>query len=311
MRKSYLQTSNALALLTACAAMVSGCGGGSTTTAEPVSFTTGVDRYFSSGRTDSPERTERLTVDGTSVVTEIDDGWVVTVDGKTVEFDSSELGADPSYPDVYTKRLGEELFGFWSEDRGGFSPTGNPEFEYLDVYGFGRSDILPGADLTTLEPSDLTRSSRLFVVQGVPTADAPRIGTATYRGRTRAFEWDTGSAVFSTRATRYDGSIDITATFGANGSAVRGTFNFTEVTTDGTTNPITDGSVPVDFTTTGSQLSATGLIINTGRFAGYEKIGIHAAAFGPEADEVGGVFEGENPTKRTVMHGYFAAKKGN
>jgi len=35
MRKSSLRTSNALALLTACAAIVSGCGGGSTTTAKP------------------------------------------------------------------------------------------------------------------------------------------------------------------------------------------------------------------------------------------------------------------------------------
>ena len=180
------------------------------------------------------------------------------------------------------------------------------------MYAFSRSEVVPGEDLTTLEPSDFTRSNNLYVVQGVPTADVPRIGTARYRGQTRAREWRTDRAAFTSDANLYTGSIDITATFGADGSAVRGTFDFTEVTTGGTTTQITDGTVPVSFNnTTGSQLSATGLIINTGRFAGYEQIGIHAAAFGPEADEVGGVFEGENPAAGTVMHGYFAAKKGN
>ena len=286
------------------AALVSGCGGGSTTT-DPVSFTAGVDRHFSSGQT------ERLSVDGTSVVTRSDDGWGVTVDGTTVEFDSSDLGAHPALgPSVYFKELDDdEVIVFWSGEGNGFSATGDtdPEFEYLDVYGFSRADTVPGADLTTFEPEDFTRGDYAWVVQGVPTADVPISGTATYSGRARAREWRTDSAVLTADSTVYDGRFDMTATFGADESDVAGTFNFTDAWHRGNHTSISDGVVPFASTVTGNRLSVTGASISTGRFAGYEQIGINAAFFGPEAAEVGGVFEGENPTASTVMHGYFAA----
>lgn len=289
--------------------MVSGCGGGgSSTTNEPVSFTAGVERQFAAGRT------ERLTVDGTSVITRTGDGWTVTVDGNTVEFDESDFEVDPRNSRTYSKTLDGQAFTFWSREGDGFSSTGDKteEFEYLDVYGFGPGDTVPGADLTALDPSDFTRRDYVYVVQGVPTADIPRNGTATYSGRTRAGEWDTGSAVFSGEATWYAGSINMTATFGADESTVAGAFNFTRVREPGeppTDIPDGDGRIPFSFTATGNQLSVTGARITEGRFAGYEQIGIRGALFGPEADEVGGVFEGENPDASTVMHGYFAATK--
>ena len=298
-----------LALFAAGAAMVSGCGGGGSSTAnEPVSFTAGVERQFAAGRT------ERLTVDGTSVITRTGDGWTVTVDGNTVEFDESDFGARRQDPSAYFKELDDEAFLLWSEEGEGFSSTGDKteEFEYLDVYGFNSYDTVPDADLATFERSDFTRSGFVYVVQGIPTADIPRSGTATYSGRTRAAEWRTDRAVFSGGATRYAGSIDMSATFGADGSTVTGAFNFTRVRVPGgTVTDIPDGAgrVPFAFTATGNQLSVTGASITEGRFAGYEQIGIRGALFGPEADEVGGVFEGANPDAGTVMHGYFAATK--
>ena len=290
-----------LALFAACAAMVSGCGGGSSTTTDPVSFTTGLDQQFS---VFSAGRTERLAVSGSSVITRTGDGWTVTVDGKTVEFDSSELGANPGTPSTYFKELDNEAF--WSEESGGFSSTGDKteEFEYLDVYGFSSYDTVPDADLT--------RGSRFYVVQGIPTTDLPRNITATYSGRASADEWDTDPAVFLGRSAWYTGSFDMTATFGADESTVTGAFNFTRVGAPGepaTDIPDGDGRIPFSFTATGNQLSVTGARITEGRFAGYEQIGIRGALFGPEADEVGGVFEGANPDAGTVMHGYFAATK--
>ena len=285
------------------AALVSGCGGGSTTT-DPISFTAGVDRHYSSGHT------QRLSVAGTTVIARTGDGWSVTVDGKTVEFDRSDLGALPQFPSMYSQELGDdEAIALWSEEGNGFSATGDtePEFEYLDVYGFSRSDIVPGADLTTLEPGDLTRSDYAYVVEGVPTADVPLSGTATYSGRARAHEWRTDRAVFTSGSTLYTGSFDMTAAFSDSGAELAGRFNFTSATTGGIRTSISDGIVPFATTVTGNQLSVTGASITTGRFAGYERIGINGAFFGPEAAEVGGVFEGENPTAGTLMHGYFAA----
>ena len=224
---------------------------------------------------------------------------------------TADLGAHPALsPSQYYKELGDdEVIVFWSEEGSGFSPTGEspPEFEYLDVYGFAHGNAAPGADLATLETTDFIRSDYVYVVQGVPTADVPVSGTATYSGRARAREWRTDRAVFTSGTTRYDGTFDMTAEFGDSGAELRGSFNFTSARIGGNSTRISDGIVPFATTVTGNQLSVTDASISAGRFAGYEQIGINGAFFGPDAAEVGGTFEGANPTAGTLMHGYFAA----
>ena len=90
--------------------------GDGATTSEPVAFMAGIDRLFAS------DRTVGLTDDGMTIVledtTQTPSGWVLTVDGKTVELDANDLGANSSFPDFYIKDLGnnEEVW-FWSEER--------------------------------------------------------------------------------------------------------------------------------------------------------------------------------------------------
>jgi hypothetical protein len=300
------------------AAMLSGCGGGSSSTmpdddmmpggdpmtrmpgggtAGPIGFTAGVDRLYASGRT------EGITDDGMTTITETSDGLNVTVDGKSVEFGSSDLGAGSLLPsDWYYKEYGtNETVGLWSEEEGGFEGTPAPEFDYLNVYGFSHNVYITGADITTsFEASDFTRGDLIYVVHGKPTDGMPVSGTATYDGRVEAREWRDDAATLAYYSTEYKGDFDMTATFGASGAEVTGTFSFPSVP---------GGIIPFSTSSNGNQLSISGESIDTGPFAGYENIGIRAAFFGPAAAEVGGVFEGDNPTAGTLMHGYFAGEK--
>ena len=288
------------ACLAATTISVSGCGGSSATKPETLTFTTGVDRLYSSGQT------QRLSVDGATSITEIADGWIVTVDGKTVELHSSDLGAHPDLGErTYYKELdGNETVVFWPIEGNRLN-----EFEYLNVFGFGHADGVPGADSTTLEPSDYTRSSWVYIVHGTPTNDMPIDGTATYDGRVIAREWRRDQATFSGQSTLYSGDFDMTANFGTT-TTVTGALNFTAeqhlAIPDQPPILITDGTIPFTATVTDNRFSVSGMNIDAGRFNGYE-IAINSGFFGPTAAEVGGILEGE--TANTLMHGYFAGKQ--
>ena len=264
---------------------------------EPVALIAGVDRIFASNRTVG------LADDGATIivedVTQTPSGWSLTVDGKTVALDANDYGADSFVPDSYYKRLGDdEEVGFWSLEGGGFD--GDPEFEYLNIYGFYHSDLVPNADLSTFETTDFERGSIVHIVHGTPSSDMPLSGTATYDGRVRAQEWPSDAAVFSSGSTVYTGDFDMTASFGPGGASVVGQFDFHDVT---------GGTIPFAVDVAGNRLSVDGLSITEGHFAGYQNISVRGAFFGPSAAEVGGVFEGDNPAAATLMHGFFAGRQ--
>ena len=79
----------------AAAVMLSGCGGSGNVRDDtaPVPFMAGVDRVFSSARTN------QLTDDGMTSVARTGDGWNLTVNGNTVNFVESDLGAHSDFPD--------------------------------------------------------------------------------------------------------------------------------------------------------------------------------------------------------------------
>ena len=271
--------------------------GDGATTSEPVALIAGVDRLFASNRTVG------LMDDGTTKVmedtTQTPSGWNLTVDGKTVELDANDLGVYSSFPDYYVKDLGnnEEVW-FWSEEEGGFEGDPNPEFHYLNIYGFNHNTFVPDADLSTFEPTDYERGDLIYIVHGTPSSDIPVSGTATYDGRVSALEWPSDAAVFFSDSDSYSGKFDMTASFNETGANVMVSFSFGD-----------DPAGPYQFddvVVTGNQLSLSGLSATEGLFAGYQNIGIRGAFFGPAAAEVGGVFEGENPTANTLMHGFFA-----
>ena len=245
-----------------------------------------------------------------TTITKTGDGWNVTVDGKSVEYTSADLGAFAAPSGTYAKRTGNEEVWFWSEEGGGFEGDPAPEFDHLNVYGFSHQDIVPGADLSDgYQPDDFTRGSFVNVVHGTPTGEMPVSGTASYDGKVRAREWPSDSTGFvASTSTLYKGGFDMTATFGASGTEVMGSFSFTEMTAPGgTATSVSGGTVPFSTTVTGNRLSISVPSIDAGHFAGYRNVGVRAAFFGPAAAEVGGVFAGENPAASTLIQGYFAA----
>ena len=312
---------------TAClAAMLSGCGGGSSDTmpdadgpdmpmtggetSGPVAFMAGVDRLYSSNRT------EEISDDSMTMVTEdttqSPSGWNLTVDGKSASLAGSDHGTNQLNPHAYVKDLGnnEEVW-FWSEEGGGFEGDPDAEFDYLNVYGFSHGNRVPDADLSTIEPADYERGDYIYIVHGTPTNDMPVSGGASYDGKVRAREWSSDAATFSGGSTRYRGDFSMTATFEATGAAITGAFSNLEQRAPGAGSytSIPGGIIPFTTSVTGNQLSISGVSIDEGPFAGYGDIGIRGAFFGPAADEVGGVFEGENTAAATLLHGWFAGEK--
>lgn len=226
-------------LTAACfATILSGCSGGSSTdmsggdmipsgvTAESVGFIAGVDRIYAS------ERTEGIADDAMTKVVEdtaqTPSGWNLTVDGKSVTYAGSDYGSRASAPHRYFNRFGDEEAWFWSEERDGFDGD-RSEFDYLNVYGFVHSDIVSGADLSTVEPTDFERENFIYIVHGTLTADVPVSGAATYEGRVVAREWSSDSATFTSGSTVLDGRFDIIATFGASETEITGAFSFPNV----------------------------------------------------------------------------------
>ena len=262
----------------------------------PVAFMAGVDRLPPSSRTVG------LTDDGMTIVvedtTQTPSGWSLTVGGRTVELDADDLGSLSSFPTIYVGSTGDRNETWFWRESGDFGD--DPDFDYLNVYAFAHSTSVPDADLSSLEPSDFEQMNVVYIAHGTTSSTMPVSGTATYDGRVEAREWPSNAAVFSGGATFYDGDFDMTASFNATGANVTGSFSFDDVP---------GGTIPFTVDVTDNQLSVSGLSITEGPFAGYQNIGVRGAFFGPAAVEVGGVFEGENPTASTLMHGYFAGEQ--
>ena len=183
----------------------------------------GVDRRFSEGRSVG------LTDDGMTMVTRTSSGWELTVHGNSVEFSDSELGAVVSgFFNKFNESTNVDIW-FWSEEAGGFE--GDPEFDYLDIYGFTYGTVTHRVQ-TCRHSTTATTSGGVYanIVHGTPTSDMPLSGTATYEGRVEAREWRDDAPVFARDSTVYNGDFDMTATFGASGAEVTGIFSFAGVT---------------------------------------------------------------------------------
>ena len=275
-------------------------------TSGPATLISGVDRLFAS------DRTVPVADDGTAMVESTGNGgWNLSINGNNVTLADSDRGGHPLFgEDFYFKDLGaNQTVVFWSIEGGGFDETPAPEFDYLNVYAFGHSDIVSGADVLSpsYTESDFIRTDYISIVHGTPTHDTPTSGSATYEGRMSAFEWAKDSAVFSIDSTRYRGEYFMRAAFGVSGAVVSGAFSNLQRRAPG--GSFTSISDIIEFETTadGNHFALSGLGIGSEFFAGYEDVEVRATFFGPAAAEVGGVFEGENPT--TILHGWFAGTK--
>ena len=271
---------------------------------QQVGFMTGVDRSFSS----EPRSTALLTDDGTTTVERTETGWTVTVLGKTVTYANEDFGQQFRNSFVYHDANNDEFVIFWSLEDGGFD---GDQFDYMSLYAWNVIQAKPGTAWSDVGPSTTNQANYAYMVEGTLTSDMPVSGTAEYRGRVRATDWPSDDAVFSSHSsiTAYRGDFNMTATFGATETSVTGEFsNLTQrVGRDGQRTPV-PGSFTFKTPVTGNQLSVTDLQ-GAGPLSGYENIDVRAGFFGPAAAEVGGVFEGENPSANKLISGYFTGKK--
>ena len=256
----------------------------------PMALVTGVYRDEGDENIEGDENTrlfadvERPTVEST------DNGFRITyvVDGqrRTVDLDGEDFVVDRRH---YRKETDDGTFRVDVFDN---------EYRYLDIGNW--SFDWPLSSSTTFGQ----------IIYGRRTEDMPTTGMASYAGRMRAREWPTDAAVRSGHESVTDlrGELTLTADF-AN-SSVRGEIARLQ------TRP---GDRSRDYEAASGRLRFNGMIdgssISAHNLAGSEILAQYSngevigAFFGPEAAEVGGVFEADSATGNRLLNGYFAGTK--
>ena len=306
MNRNGPRTSRAILSVTALLGLAA-CGGGGGSSppltmdgaAATVSLGVGVDRDHAS----TPNTSALLADAGMPMVRRTDRGFDISVGGRTVAFTGDHHGEQPRFPDAYYREDDPDEAHFllpWQE---------NAAYDYTELYTWNVTEI----DRSPMTAEAL-RSDTVWFVQGAPTHDMPVSGSATYAGFVRAWAWSQSAASVlsnSPSTTNYSGSFRMTARFGPSGTGVTGEFaDLTQWAGNAARADATPVPGRVTFATTadGNRLSIDRLS-GSGPLAGYENISVKAGFFGPAAAEVGGVFQGENPTRSTVLTGAFAGKK--
>ena len=263
----------------------------------PVAFMFGVDRLFASDQTVPLMDTEVSEI--TEDATQSPSAWSVTIDGTTHEFGTDDYGTYAFLPESYYRNLGNnhEVF-LWTEESDGLGA--DPEFDYMNIFGFVYSVAFPGVDLNTAGPEGYDWADYRYILHGAPSHDFPSANERmVYDGRVKAVEWRSDTAQFASMAIYYSGDFDMTAQFEEDGIAnIDGTLTFHD-----TSNGVISFSAR---STTGGLIMFNIPDITEGTFAGYQNFNAEGAFYGPDAWEVGGLFEGKNPETSTLIHGYFA-----
>ena len=250
-------------------------------------------------RLDLPGSTSELT-DTAEVTSLVDDGaggfrMTYMVDGveEVIHLEASSHGSVDDFETSYHKRIGNRSYWLWHPG----TYSGVLGFNYFDVKATAVTDW-PDAGYDY----GATDSRRGFAVYGTPTevADLPT-GTATYVGSAYADIHSATDPRGSARASAR-GRLTLNADFGA--STISGAIdqmttrrpgqsNYEDITTEVTieNGMISDSQFSADLTSTGY----------TGDMTGH--------FYGPAAEEVGGVWQGTNSVRNTVVQGYFGGRK--
>ena len=177
------------------------------------------------------------------------------------------------------------------------------KYDYMDVNGVILAEYTPGVLQETTNLNDVSSG---YVVRGTRTStnDMPT-GSASYSGRMQAREWPTDVLSSYTDADEYRGDFGMIADFaagtvtGAVSNVVsRPSFSETDAASPST-------GLTFQGTVSGNSITASSLS-GTGAFAGYSG-SVEGAFYGPDAAEVGGVFEASATDK--LLQGYFAGDK--
>ena len=235
-------------------------------------------------------------------VVRTEEAYTVTIAGDDVVFTADELNASTQVPD-----------GYWKESPDGAAflrPSGsNDTLEHFGIWQYGQV-LLDDTSGTTLV-------NEWRFVSGEDTASMPVSGEASYDGRMFARSFllsaeraePTPLSTRSAETTWYRGDFGMTAEFGQEGTSLSGRIDRIESRpgNESVYGPPVDGAVTFTARTTGNRFQATG-VEATGPFAGFaDSMNIRGGFFGPEADETGGVFDGESSDR--LLTGQFWAKK--
>ncbi len=230
-----------------------------------------------------------FTIDGAQKAIDVTEADLGGISGNAVNFERVVQTASVSRS-VYLWR--------W---QGNFPKS--PEYDYLDVNGVILADFTPGVAQDTANLNDVSSG---YVVRGIRTStnDMPT-GSASYSGRMQAREWPTDVLSTYTDADEYRGDFSMIADFAA-GTVTGAVSNVvSRPSLSGTDTSSLSTGLSFQGTVSGNSITASSLS-GTGAFAGYSG-SAEGAFYGPNAAEVGGVFEASATDK--LLQGYFAGDK--
>ena len=224
-----------------------------------------------------------------------DSGWVLTANGRTVEFDDTQYDvAAGNYFSLRGRDDSTEPQDYlWSEYGGNFQ---NPTFEHFDVKGWihnhGNEQIWPSS----------------YIVHGDRTpVSSLSTTTAIYRGNVDIRQFPSDRAIRWSERTQYLGDLRLTANF--DDAMVNGEITALE-TRQGNRGSYSaiQGGASFNATIDGHNFTANA-ISGTGDFSGLKNGNVYGSFFGPAAQEAGGVLDaglGDD-----LMIGYFGTAQAN
>ena len=245
------------------------------------------------------QMTESLQDDGNAAVERTDNGWRLTVGGRTFEFSDRDFEANPRFRYNYSRQFSDAYVVMGSFTDG---TRKSRQFDHFDVMGWGTAE--PGSS----PPRNSGQFGLLVYGDRTPASALPSSGTATYSGHMRARDFPTDDAVDSNDPAYRDHRGDATLEADFSNASVAGEFtNLQSRPGDGSYSSVAGGAT-FNATVSGNSITASDLA-GTGALAGYQNGRVRGSFFGPDAEEAAGAFDAQDAANQRAMFGYFGTSK--
>ena len=242
--------------------------------------------------------TEELQDDGNSTVERTENGWRLSVGGRTFEFSDRDYEANPRFLYNYSRQFSDAYVVMGSFTSGTHR---HRLFDHFDVMGWG-----------TGEPTVATQNSGQIglLVYGdrTPASAIPTSGTASYSGHMRARDFPTDDAVETRDPTYRDYRGDATLEADFSSASVTGEFTNLQSRPGGGSYSSVAGGATFNATVNGNSITASDLT-GTGALAGYQNGRVRGSFYGPAAEEAAGAFDAQDASNQRTIFGYFGTSK--